>query len=84
MSASRRCSWTARRSPPERLSKLDRTRVTKRVEMDGVRADALAEVFDDLPDTLTGHAAGLLLTAIPPVLGQEERLTRRRARPFLR
>jgi len=35
--------------------------MAKRMRVDGVHADALAEILDDLPDALTRHAPGLLL-----------------------
>ena len=60
------------------LEQFDAARMAKRMRVDGVHADSLAEILDDLPDALTRHAPGLLLTAVPLVLDLEQRLTRRR------
>src|SRR5262249_8402881 len=66
------------------LEQLDAARMTERMRVDGVHADALAEILDDLPDALTRHASDLLLTAVPLVLDLEQRLARRRAPSLLR
>jgi len=41
-----------------KLEQLDAARLTKRMRVDGVHADAPAEILDDLPDALTRHAPG--------------------------
>src|SRR2546425_1147584 len=61
--------------PAGPFQQLHAARTAKRVGVDRVHADALAEILYDLPDALTGHSPGLLLAAVPPVPHQEQRLT---------
>ena len=50
------------------LEQLDAARVPECMRVNGVHADPLAEILDDLPDALTRHSSDLLLAAVPLVL----------------